>query len=134
MLKEILSREYQNLIQQEAYYPQPWQDEARDFLSSNLTPISHTIDLGDSPLLCSSKLQSAQRDLSTASCMNYSMLQTGEFLTTFVVLKLQAALNSKVLLLIQDPQLISLQSVCHMFPKRLLILLNRSHLLLYPLM
>nr|XP_016462187.1 PREDICTED: probable histone acetyltransferase HAC-like 1 isoform X1 [Nicotiana tabacum] len=77
VLKEILSREYQNLIQQEAYYPQPWQDEARDFLSSNLTPISHTIDLGDSPLLCSSKLQSAQRDLSTASCMNYSMLQTG---------------------------------------------------------
>ncbi|OIT33322.1 putative histone acetyltransferase hac-like 1 [Nicotiana attenuata] len=75
--KEILSREYQNLIQQEAYYQQAWQDEAKDFLSFNLTPISHSIDLGDSPLLCSSNLQSAQHDLSAASCMNYSMLQTG---------------------------------------------------------
>ncbi|XP_047263384.1 probable histone acetyltransferase HAC-like 1 isoform X2 [Capsicum annuum] len=72
---KIPSREYQNLFQQEAYYSQAWQDEAPDFLSSTLTPISHTI--GDSPVCCSSDLQSVQHDLLTAFCMPGSMLQTG---------------------------------------------------------
>ncbi|XP_059293797.1 probable histone acetyltransferase HAC-like 1 [Lycium ferocissimum] len=74
---EISSREYQNLFQQEAYYRQPWQDEAQDFLSSTLTPISHTIDLGDSPVCFSSNLQSVQHDLLRASCMTNSMVHTG---------------------------------------------------------
>ncbi|MCD7450700.1 hypothetical protein HAX54_008154 [Datura stramonium] len=72
---DIPSREYQNLFQQEAYYPQAWKDEAQD--SSTLTPISHTLYLGDSSVCCSSNLQSVQHDLLTASCMTDSMLQTG---------------------------------------------------------
>ncbi|CAN4082800.1 unnamed protein product [Withania somnifera] len=73
---EITSCEYQDLFHQEAYYPQAWQDEVQDFHSSTLTPISHTIDLGDSPVCCSSNLQSVQHDLLSASYMTDSMLQT----------------------------------------------------------
>ncbi|KAK4367669.1 hypothetical protein RND71_011461 [Anisodus tanguticus] len=75
--REITSHEYQNLFQQKAYYPQAWQDEAQDFLLSTVTPISHTIDLGASPVCFSSNLQSVQHDLLTASCMTDSMPQTG---------------------------------------------------------
>jgi len=142
---EIPSHEYQNLFQQEAYNPQAWQHEA---------------------LCCSSNLQSVHHDHLTASCLTDSLLQTGEFLTIFVALKvassfapshgsifsvffslshLRVTFNAlqfeilKVLLLIQHYQLISHvnwekyfpRPVCHIFPKRLLILLSHSHLLLY---
>ncbi|XP_027770128.1 probable histone acetyltransferase HAC-like 1 isoform X1 [Solanum pennellii] len=55
-VRGIPSREYQNLFQQEACYPQVWQDEA---------------------LCCSSNLQSVHHDHLTASCMTDSLLQTG---------------------------------------------------------
>lgn len=64
------SREYQNLFQQEACYPQAWQDEA---------------------LCCSSNLQSVHHDHLTASCMTDSLLQTGEFLTIFLALKVASS-------------------------------------------
>lgn len=72
---EIPSCEHQNLFQQEAYYPQSWQDEA---------------------LCCSSNLQSVQHDLLAASCMTDSMLQTGEFLTTFIALNVASGFHPDV--------------------------------------